>query len=82
MIKTLNLIQEIVRNTNHPFRQTDSRPAKTQKNRYERRKIRELLHLGDWTDERDWTDDADVQQEKPAKRVRPPRAKFVFSGLR
>jgi hypothetical protein len=75
MTKTLNLIQEIVCNTNHPFRQSDSRPAKSQKNRYERRKIREFLHLGDWTDE------ADVQPEKSFKRVRAPRARVAFSGL-
>lgn len=51
MTKTLNFIQETVRNTKHPFRQTDNRPAKPQKNRYERRKIREFLRLGDWTPE-------------------------------
>jgi hypothetical protein len=51
MTKTLNLIQETVRNTKHPFRQADNRPAKAQKNRYERRKIREFLRLGDWTAE-------------------------------
>lgn len=51
MTKTLNLIQDIVTNTKHPFPQVDSRPAKAQKNRYERRKIREFLRLGDWTDE-------------------------------
>jgi hypothetical protein len=51
MTKTLNLIQETVRNTKHPFRQADNRPAKAQKNRYERRKIREFLRLGDWTEQ-------------------------------
>jgi len=53
MTKSLNWIQETVRNTNtkHPFRQSDGRPAKAQKNRYERRKIREFLRLGDWTGE-------------------------------
>jgi hypothetical protein len=51
MTKTLNLIQETVRNTKHPFRQADNRPAKAQKNRYERRKIREFLRLGDWSAE-------------------------------
>jgi hypothetical protein len=51
MTKSLNLIQETVRDTKHPFRETDGRPAKAQKNRYERRKIRELLRLGDWTGE-------------------------------
>jgi hypothetical protein len=51
MTKTLNLIQETVTNSKHPFRQVDSRPAKPQKSRYERRKIREFLRLGDWTSE-------------------------------
>jgi len=51
MTKTLNLIQETVTNTKHPFRQVEDRPAKAQKNRYERRKIREFLRLGDWTEE-------------------------------
>jgi hypothetical protein len=53
MTKTLNLIQETVSNTKHPFRQAESRPAKAQKNRYERRKIREFLRLGDWTTEQE-----------------------------
>jgi hypothetical protein len=51
MTKTLNLIQESVRNNKHPFRQVDNRPAKPQKSRYERRKVREFLRLGDWTGE-------------------------------
>jgi hypothetical protein len=76
MIKSLNLIAEIVRNTKHPFPQADRRPAKTGKNRYERRKIREFLHLGDWTGE------ADVSQEKFARRVRAPRAGTVPSSVR
>ena len=53
MTKTLNLIQETVRNTKHPFRQADNRSAKAQKNRYERRKIREFLRLGDWSSEQE-----------------------------
>ncbi len=48
MTKTLNLIQDTVHSTKHPFRQADNRPAKAQKNRYERRKVREFLRLGDW----------------------------------
>ena len=48
MTKTMNLIQDTVRDTKHPFRQSDNRPAKAQKNRYERRKIREVLRLGEW----------------------------------
>lgn len=51
MTKTWNLIQETVRNTKHPFRQAENRSAKSKKNRYERRKIREFLRLGDWAGE-------------------------------
>jgi hypothetical protein len=50
MTKTWNLIQDTLRSTKHPFRQTENRPPK-KKNRYERRKIREILRLGDWTGE-------------------------------
>ena len=53
MTKTLNLIQDTVHNTKHPFRQAENRPAKAQKNRYERRKIREFLRLGDWRAEQE-----------------------------
>jgi len=53
MIKSLNRPREIVRNTKNPFRQTDSRMDKSQKNRYDRRKSREVLHLADWTDDAD-----------------------------
>lgn len=51
MIKTLPLIKEAITDAKHPFRKTDSQPRKALKNRYERRKIKELLHLGDWTQE-------------------------------
>ena len=51
MTKTLNLIQDTVHNPKHSFRQAENRPAKAQKNRYERRKIREFLRLGDWSAE-------------------------------
>ena len=49
MTKSLDLITEVIRNPKLAFRQTDSRPAKPQKHRYERRKIRELMRLGDWS---------------------------------
>ncbi len=55
MTKTLDVITEIIRNTKHPFRKADNRPVKAQKHRYERRKIREFIRLGDW-----------VQQQEPA----------------
>ena len=48
MTKTLDVITEALSNTKTPFHKTDSRPKKAQKHRYERRKIKEYLHLGDW----------------------------------
>ena len=52
MMKTsMEVIREVVRNPNHPFRKTDHQPKKALKNRYERRKIKEYLQLGDWLTE-------------------------------
>jgi hypothetical protein len=51
MMKTLDAISDTIRNPKHPFRRTDCRPKKAQKNRYERRKVKEYLHLGDWEEE-------------------------------
>ena len=51
MLKTMEVISEAVRNPKHPFRKADNQPKKSQKNRYERRKINEYLHLGDWAAE-------------------------------
>jgi len=51
MMKTLEVIDEAVRNPKHPFRKSDNQPKKAEKNRYERRKIKEYLHLGDWAAE-------------------------------
>lgn len=51
MIKTFPLISEMIKDTRHPFRKADQQPRKAQKNRYERRKVKGLLHLGDWTRE-------------------------------
>lgn len=48
MTKSLEVISETVRNPKHPFRKVDNQPKKPLKHRYERRKIREYLHLGDW----------------------------------
>ena len=48
MTKSLEVISEAIRNPKHPFRKVDNQPKKTQKHRYERRKIKEYLHLGDW----------------------------------
>ena len=49
MLKTsMEVISDAVRSTKHPFRKTDHHPKKSLKNRYERRKIKEYLHLNDW----------------------------------
>ncbi len=48
MIKTLEVITEAICDPNHPFRKVDNQPKKQQKHRYERRKIKEYLHLADW----------------------------------
>jgi hypothetical protein len=51
MIKTLEAITEALRNPKPPFRKADNQPKKAQKHRYERRKIKEYLHLTDWHEE-------------------------------
>jgi len=51
MTKTLEAISEAIRDPKHPFRKADNQPRKPLKHRYERRKIREFLHLGDWKTE-------------------------------
>jgi hypothetical protein len=51
MMKTLEAIGEAVRNPKYPFRKTEHQPKKALKHRYERRKIKEYLHLGDWLGE-------------------------------
>ena len=48
MTKTLDAITDAVRNPKHPFRKSEHHPTKSLKHRYERRKVREYLHLGDW----------------------------------
>ena len=51
MIKTLDLISETVRNPKNTFRKLADRPRKAEKHRYERRKVKEFLKLGDWAEE-------------------------------
>ena len=51
MSKTLEAINEAIRNPKYPFRKTDNHPKKAVKHRYERRKIREYLQLTDWLSE-------------------------------
>src|SRR5256714_10487910 len=48
MTKSLDVITEAVRNPKHPFRKVDNQPKKPLKHRYERRKIKEYLHLSDF----------------------------------
>lgn len=51
MKRMMEVITEAVRDPKHPFRKLDHQPKKPLKNRYERRKIKEYLHLGDWQEE-------------------------------
>lgn len=51
MSKALENINETIRDPKHPFRKLEHQPKKALKNRYERRKIKEFLHLHDWQDE-------------------------------
>ncbi len=48
MSKTTDLLSEVLQDTKHPFRAVGDRQRKPQKHRYERRKARECLRLGDW----------------------------------
>ncbi len=48
MTKSLEVISETVRNPKHPFRKVDNQPKKPLKHRYERRKIKSYLQLGEW----------------------------------
>jgi len=48
MMKTLEMASEAVRSPKYPFRKIQHQPRKALKHRYERRKIKEYLHLGDW----------------------------------
>ena len=52
MAKNLDVMSEIIRNPKHPFRAADNRPAKPEKHRYERRKVKEIIKLGDWSEQR------------------------------
>ena len=51
MTRTIEVISEAVKNPKYPFRKTENQPKKAMKHRYERRKIKEFLHLGDWLTE-------------------------------
>lgn len=48
MTKSIETMEEAIRNVKHPFRKAQHHSKKSLKNRHERRKIKEYLHLGDW----------------------------------
>jgi len=48
MTKSLEVIRETICDPKHPFPKVDNQPKKPLKHRYERRKIKEYLHWGDW----------------------------------
>lgn len=50
-MKTFEAINETILNPRKLFRKTENQPKKPQRHRYERRKIREFLHLADWQTE-------------------------------
>lgn len=51
MNKSFETIKDVITNSKHPFKKIDSHTKKAAKHRYERRKIRGFLHLGDWRTE-------------------------------
>lgn len=51
MIKTLDLISEVIRSQKNSFRKITDRPKKAEKHRYERRKVKEYLRMSDWGEE-------------------------------
>ncbi len=48
MMKTLETVSEAIHDPKYPFRKIEHQPKKSLKHRYERRKIKEYLHLEDW----------------------------------
>jgi hypothetical protein len=48
MMKTLETVGEAIHDPKYPFRKIQHQPKKSLKHRYERRKIKEYLHLEDW----------------------------------
>ena len=51
MMKSLDVISEVIRTPKNPFRQAADRPGKPLKHRYERRKVKQYIQAGDWADE-------------------------------
>lgn len=50
MSKSIEVISEVIRDSKHPFRQVDDRPDKQKKHQYERRKVKEIIRAGDWSE--------------------------------
>jgi hypothetical protein len=50
-MKTADMMVDLVRTHKNAFRMPDARVPKVQQSRYERRKVREFLRLGDWVAE-------------------------------
>lgn len=50
MIHTPDAIHEAIHDNKHPFPPVADRPKKPQKHRYERRKVKQLLHREPWHD--------------------------------
>jgi hypothetical protein len=48
MRKNVDQMAETIRAAHHPFRHAADRSHKEQKNRYERRKVKEYIRLVDW----------------------------------
>ena len=48
LMKTADMMVDFVRTNKIAFRMADSRIPKVQQSRYERRRVREFLRLGDW----------------------------------
>jgi hypothetical protein len=52
MTKSLDVINDVIRTSSkNPFRQLADRPGKAHKHRYERRKVKQYIHAGDWTEQ-------------------------------
>ena len=47
MIKNPDVVTGLL-SEEHPFHQAQTQPGKAKKHRYERRKVRSILKIGDW----------------------------------
>ncbi|MDC0065556.1 hypothetical protein OAK15_03755 [Verrucomicrobia bacterium] len=50
MKKNPEVVSDLV-SEKHPFHQAQTQPGKAKQHRYERRKIRNILKIGDWGEE-------------------------------